>query len=99
RRIPPRRAAVPRRARPEVLTVLTPFAAVLVLSTAFAPAIVSPPSGPLALSAQPPLVQPANPMVSSLALLSGGITGFGEPEKGSKRGRQKKPRRAPNAKS
>ena len=69
----------------------TSFIAALAFASALAPA----PNAGFEAVAQPlTLVQSANPMVSPLALLSTGITGFGEPDRPKKDKPSKKPKHA-----
>jgi hypothetical protein len=74
--------------------VATPFVTALLFASALSPATGAPASAP------PPgqMVQPTNAMVSPLALLSTGITGFGEPEKPAKSAKKSK-HPAPEAQS
>jgi hypothetical protein len=72
--------------------VAAPFVSALLLAAALAPA-PCPTCTPVADAPVAALVQPANAMVSPLALLSGGITGFGEPEE-KKPKTSKKPKHA-----
>ena len=75
----------------------TPFVAALMFASALSPATDA--AYDVAAPAPVAIVQPANPMVSPLALLSTGITGFGEPERSKRAKASKKPRRTPEAAS
>ena len=75
--------------------MLTSFVAALAFTSALSPLAGTPFSAPPELLA---MAQPANPMVSPLALASTGITGFGEPER-AKKGKPRKPRRVQAAPS
>jgi hypothetical protein len=76
--------------------VATPFVTALMFASALSPATdATHDAAPRPVA----VVQPANPMVSPLALLSTGITGFGEPEHGKATKASKKHRRAPEPQS
>jgi hypothetical protein len=76
--------------------VAAPFVTALLFASALAPAPCAAcmPAGAAPVAA---LVQPTNAMVSPLALLSGGITGFGEPEEKKPGKASKKPKHPADA--
>ena len=74
----------------------TPFVAALLFASALSPATDAPANVALEPAG---MVQPANAMVSPLALLSTGITGFGEPEEKKAKKSSKKPKPAAEGQS